>query len=55
MYVVNVLAMMLIQLATGETFMETHASVMKGTAELFMIDTLMISVQVKELLILIFI
>lgn len=45
-YVVNVLAMMLIQLATGETFMETHASVMKGTAELFMIDTLMISVQV---------
>lgn len=45
-YVVNVLAMMLIQLGTGETFMGTRVSVMKGTAELFMIDTLMISVQV---------
>lgn len=45
-YVVNVLAMMLIRLGTGETFMGTRANVMKGTAELFMIDTLMISVQV---------
>lgn len=45
-FVVNVLAMMLIRLGTGETFMGTHASVMKGTVELFMIDTLMISAQV---------
>ena len=37
---VNVLAMMLIQLGTGETFMGTRVSVMKGTAELFMIDIL---------------
>lgn len=45
-FVANVLAMMLIQLGTGETFMGTHVSVMKETAELFTIDTLMISVQV---------
>lgn len=41
--------MMLIQLGTGETFMGTRVSVMKGTAELFMIDTLMISVQVRQI------
>lgn len=47
-YVVNVLAMMLIQLETGETFTGTRVNVMKETAELFMIDTLMISVQVMD-------
>lgn len=47
-FVVNVLAMMLIQLGTGETFMGTRASAMKGTAEPFMIGILMISVQVMD-------
>ena len=49
MYVVNVLAMMLTQLETGEIFMETPVSVMKGTVELYMIDILMTSVQVSAL------
>lgn len=44
--VANVLATMLIQLGTGETFTGTPVNVMKGTADLFMIDTLMTSAQV---------
>lgn len=54
MCVVNVLAMMLTRLETGEIFTETPVSVMKGTAELSMTDILMTSVQVSALLILIF-
>lgn len=45
-FVVNVLVTTLIQLGTGETFTGTRVNVTKETAELFMIDTLMISVQV---------
>lgn len=47
MFVVNVLATMLIPLGTGEISMGTRASAMRGTVELCMIDTLMISVQVR--------
>lgn len=41
--------MMLTQLGTGEIFMETLVSVMNETARQSMTDTLMISVQVKEI------
>lgn len=46
--VVNVLAMMLTQLETGEIFMETPVSVMRGTVELYMTDILMTSAQVMD-------
>lgn len=45
-YVGNVLAMMLTQLAIGEIFTETPVSVTKGTAKLSMTDILMTSAQV---------
>ncbi|MEJ1280668.1 integrin beta-like 1 [Cricetulus griseus] len=48
-FVVNVLATMLIPLGTGEISMGTRASAMRGTVELCMIDTLMISVQTNPM------
>lgn len=54
MYVVNVPVTMLIQLGTGEIFMGTPVSAMKGTVELSMTDILMTSVQVRALSIPIF-
>lgn len=50
MCVENVTAMMWIPLVTGEIYMETPASVMKGTVMQLMIDTQMTSAQVSTLL-----
>lgn len=50
MCVESVTAMMWIPLETGEIYMETPASVMRGTAMQPMIDTQMTSAQVSTLL-----